>query len=72
MVGIISEVSKRKIWITKLLNPVIRTGAYIPGKVSTLIDKAFGSMVYSQKLSVYDGLDYRVVRLRDSIIRTEE
>ncbi len=72
MVRIISEENKRKIWITKLLNPVIRIGAYIPGKTSTLIHKAFGSIVYNQKLSVYDGLDYRVKSLNESIIHTEE
>ena len=68
MVREIAEASGKKIWVTKLLNPVVWIGSHIPGKVSGLVDKAFGSCVYSQELSKYDGLKFHVANFQESIL----
>ncbi len=67
----ISSINGKRIKITKLLNPLVMLGSMIPGKVSKLVNKAFGNSVYKQKLSVYDGLDYRICSLKNSIQKTE-
>ncbi len=72
MVEEINKVSGQRIKLTKLLNPVIIIGSYIPGKISNLINKAFGDMIYSQKLSHYEGLDYCVSDFKSSIAFTEK
>ena len=45
--------------------------SYIPGKVSKMVNKAFGNYIYVQKISVYDGLEYQAINLPESIKRTE-
>lgn len=72
LVKTISEISGRKVIVTKLLTPAVTLGSYIPGKVSRIIKKAFGSSVYAQELSVYNGLNYRKMNIKQSIIETEE
>lgn len=58
MVRQIAKAAEKKIWITKLLNPAVVVGSHVPGKVSGLVNKAFGNLVYSKNLSIYDGLYY--------------
>ena len=70
MVKEIAEAAGKNIWVTKLLNPAVVAGSYIPGKISRLVNKAFGSCVYDQKLSRYEGLEYQIVDLQDSIWET--
>jgi lipopolysaccharide/colanic/teichoic acid biosynthesis glycosyltransferase/glycosyltransferase involved in cell wall biosynthesis/nucleoside-diphosphate-sugar epimerase len=72
MVKEINKATKKKIWITKLLNPLVIVGTYFPGKISVIINKAFGNMIYDQKLSFYPNLNYRVKDLHSSIITTEK
>ena len=72
MVREIAEASGKKIWVTKLLNPAVWIGRHIPGKISGLVDKAFGSCAYSQELSRYAGLDYQTVSLKNSIKAKKE
>lgn len=57
--------------ITRLLNPAVAVASHVPGKLKTLVNKAFGNSVYSQKLSDYEGLSYQITGLQDSIIQTE-
>lgn len=71
MVRQIAEAAGKKIWITKLLRPTVRIGSYVPGKISGLVNKAFGNSVYEQKLSEYRGLEYRISALKESIEKTE-
>lgn len=71
MVKKIAEAAGKKIWITKLLNPAVVIGSYMPGKVSGFANKAFGNSVYDQRLSEYEGLEYQSASLEDSIERTE-
>lgn len=72
MVQKIAEISGKKIWKTRLLVPFVYIGSKIPGKISGLTNKAFGNMVYDQTLSRYDGIEYQVVDLYESIRRTEK
>ena len=71
MVKTISHVCEKNIFETKLLNPAVAVGSHVPGKIGGLVNKAFGNMTYDQKMSQYDGLDYEICNLNESITRTE-
>lgn len=70
MVRKIAEISGHKIWITKLLNPFVWFAGIIPGKISSLIDKAFGSNSYDMAMSEYKR-NYRVHNFEESLSATE-
>lgn len=72
MVKQTAEVVGKKIWMTKLLGPAVMIGGLVPGKVSRLINKAFGNSIYQQKLSRYAGLDYQMLDLKESLKIREE
>ncbi len=72
MVKEISNVCGKKLLKLPLLNPFVWLGAKVPGKIGGLANKAFGNMTYDQGLSNYPGLEYQVVGLRESIVRTEK
>jgi UDP-glucose 4-epimerase len=71
MVKEIAEVSGRKISESTFFTPAVYLGSKMPGKIGGLVNKAFGNLTYDQKLSDYPGMDYRVVSLKESIVRTE-
>lgn len=71
MVKKISEISGKHIHILKIINLFVAAGSWIPGRIGKLIDKAFGNYVYSQKLSRYEGMEYCVKTLEESIKDTE-
>ena len=66
MVKIIAAVKGKKIWLTKIFNPLL---VVLGGKVN-VINKVFGSLLYSQDISSYK-YDYQLNDLRASIINTE-
>ena len=66
MVKTIADVKGKKIWITKIFNPLL---VVLGGKVN-VINKVFGSLLYSQDISSYK-YDYQLYDLRASIINTE-
>lgn len=70
MVKLIGEATGHRVRLTKCLNWLIVLASHIPGKVSGLANKAFGSMSYDQEMSAYS-FEYRVVGLKESIERTE-
>lgn len=72
MVKSIAKTAGKNIYIVKALNPAVAAMSHIPGKVGTLVNKAFGNSVYDQKLSLYEGLNYRVTDFENSIQRTEK
>ena len=43
----------------------------MPGKIGRLVNKAFGNSAYAQSMSVYEGINYQKVDLKESIKRTE-
>ncbi len=67
MVREIAEAAGKRIRLTKLLKPAVAAGSHVPGKISGLVDKAFGNSVYDQRLSKYEGLEYQHIDLKTSI-----
>lgn len=66
MVKTIADVKGKKIWLTKLFNPFL---VGLGGNVN-VINKVFGSLLYSQDISSYKH-DYQLNDLRASIVNTE-
>ena len=71
MVQEIAEVSGKHIQLLKVMNPCVALGKNVPGKVSGLVNKAFGNNCYAHKLSCYPGVEYQRCSQKESIIRTE-
>ena len=71
MVHTISEVCGKKILLTKLLNPFVFLGTKIPGKISGMVNKAFGNSCYQKSMSIYTNINYQLIDLKESIKRTE-
>ena len=66
MVKAIAEVHGKKVRFTGILNPFVKFAGCFTG----LVDKAFGNLVYDQKMSEYKA-EYRIFDLQKSIVRTE-
>ena len=56
---------------TNVFNPVLSIMSGGSGKISTLINKAFGSSCYDKEMSVYPGIEYQIFDLKTSIDITE-
>ncbi len=68
----IAAVSDRHVRVMKILNPAVSIAKVFPiRKIKNLANKAFGDSWYDMEMSKYDDLDYQIVSLSDSIIRTE-
>lgn len=67
----IGEVCGKSIKLLKVLNPAVWLGSKVPGKIGGLVNKAFGNSCYAHEVSVYEGVDYQKVDLKESIRRTE-
>lgn len=71
MVKMIGKVSGHQIRITKILNSVVWIAGKIPGKISRVVNKAFGNMVYEKSMSEYFDRRYQIWNLKETIQRTE-
>lgn len=71
MVREIGEVCGKRVRIVGILNPAVWLGSKVPGKIGGLVNKAFGNSAYAQSMSVYEGIDYQKIDLKESIRRTE-
>ena len=71
MVREIADVGGKSIKLLKVLNLAVWLGSKVPGKIGGLVNKAFGNSCYAQSMSVYEGIDYQKVDLKESIRRTE-
>lgn len=71
MVGMIAHVSGKKNRSLLILKPMVFFGTKIPGKISKLMNKAFGNSCYAHEISVYEGIDYQKISLIESIRRIE-
>ena len=71
MVREIGEVCGKRVRIVGILNPAVWLGSKVPGKIGGLVNKAFGNSCYAHEVSVYVGIDYQKVDLKESIRRTE-
>jgi nucleoside-diphosphate-sugar epimerase len=66
LVKTIAEVHGKKIWMTKLFNPVLRLMFGIG-----IVNKVFGNLVYEKSMSDYDNANYRIRTFKESIELTE-
>lgn len=71
MVREIADVGGKKVRIVGILKPMIWLGSKVPGKIGGLVNKAFGNSCYAHEISVYEGIDYQKIDLKESIRRTE-
>ena len=70
MVKLIGQASGHKVRVSRAWNWVVSLARLIPGKTRGLANKAFGNLSYDQSMSEYD-FEYQVVKLKESIKRTE-
>ena len=71
MVKIIAKVSEKRIFVTRWLNGVVWVLGKIPGKTSSLVNKAFGNLVYDKSLIGKYEKQCMVCDFYESIERTE-
>lgn len=71
MVKKISEAEGKSILTMKALKPAVAVAGKIPGKIGGLTNKAFGNSCYAHEISVYSGINYQNVNLKESVTRTE-
>lgn len=71
MVKEIARVSGHSIWITRAFNPFVKIAGKVPGKISGLVHKAFGNMVYEKEMSKCFEGKYQIRSLKESIEKTE-
>jgi len=66
LVKTIAEVHGKKIWMTRLFNPVLRLMFGIG-----IVNKVFGNLVYEKSMSDLDKANYRIRDFKESIELTE-
>ena len=66
LVKMIAEVHGKKIWMTKLFNPILRMMFGVG-----IVNKVFGNLVYEKYMSDYDKGNYRIRTFEESIELTE-
>ena len=71
MVREIARVGNRKIRTMKMIKPAVLLGSMMPGRISRLVNKAFGNNCYAHNVSIYPGIDYQTVDFLESIKITE-
>ncbi len=71
MVKEIAEVSGKKVRLVRIMKPAVSLGGKVPGKISGLVNKAFGNLVYAHEISIYLGIKYQTTTLKQSIEKTE-
>lgn len=71
MVKGIAEVSGNKIRTMKIMKPAVFLGGKMPGKIGGLVNKAFGNSCYAHEMSDYEGINYQLTTLYNSIKKTE-
>lgn len=67
MVKMIANAVGHHISLVKVFNPAVGLAGKVPGKISELVNKAFGNNAYAQELSMYEGLDYQKYTMDESI-----
>lgn len=72
MVKEIAKASGKRIAELKCFAPAVWIGSKMPGKIGGLVNKAFGNNFYNKRISHYDGLNYQLISVKKSIVKTEE
>lgn len=70
LVQMISKAKGKKIWLCKVLNPLVYLAALVPGKLGKLVNKAFGSLTIDTEMENIE--NYQKYNLQESIERTEK
>lgn len=72
MVKEICEVSGKRVrLIGGIMKQTVLIGGKMPGKIGGLVNKAFGNNCYAHEMSVYEGIEYQITTLKESIKKTE-
>lgn len=71
MVSIIGKIIGKPVKLVKIFNHAVCVASKCPGRIGSLVNKAFGNSFYSQVLSTYDGIDYQRHTLEESIAISE-
>lgn len=66
LVKMIGQIHGKKIWMTKLFNPVLRMMFGVG-----IVNKVFGNLVYEKSMSTYPIANYQIRSFRESIELTE-
>ena len=72
LVNMIAKARGKKLYLWKILNPLVAIAARMPGKIGGIVKKAFGSMTIDLLLSRKDFDGYQVYSLEESIRKTEK
>ena len=73
MVKEISEVVGKRIkLIGGIMKLAVALGGKMPGKIGGMVNKAFGNNCYTKSISIYSGINYQVMTLKESIKKTED
>ncbi len=68
----IREENGKSITQFSAINPLVYMASKFPGKIGKLANKAFGNYCYEQEMSEYEGIDYRIIGLKESIHKSEK
>lgn len=71
MVKEIAKVRGKNIRLMKFMKPLVILGGKVPGKIGRLVNKAFGNSCYAHQMSEYEGINYQILTLKESIKQTE-
>lgn len=63
---------KKIITVGGVMKLGVAVGAKVPGKIGGLVNKAFGNSCYAMEMSEYEGINYRMMDFKDSIVNTEK
>lgn len=73
MVKEIGEVTGKRVRLVGgIMKSAVLIGCKVPGKIGGLVNKAFGNSCYKKELSYFEGMEYQVVGLNESIMKTEK
>lgn len=73
MVKEIGAVSGKRVrLVRRIMKPAVLLGGKVPGKISGLVNKAFGNNCYAHEISRYEGITYQMITLKESIEKTED
>ena len=72
MVSLMREAAGKMTILSKMLNPLVKLGALMPGKIGIMVNKAFGSVLIDRALSDKDFSGYQLYSLRESILKSQK
>jgi len=67
IIKLIAAAHNKRIIVFGFMNWLVKLLGYVPGKIGSLTNKAFGNLVYDKNMSCYK-YDYRAVNMYESII----